>query len=70
MDRGDYDDHFEFHDDIYDTFQNWDDPIASSGPCPWGGLGNYQPTDEQCDWECPFREACIKMKKKSKEASE
>lgn len=47
------------------TFQDWDDPLASDGPCPWGGLGNYVLLDENCDWECSFREACKQIKQRA-----
>ena len=54
--------------DDYDyllTSDTWDDPLTSAGPCPWGGLGNYNPADETCDFECPVRNACISIKKRA-----
>lgn len=52
--------------DYIDTFENWDDPFASDGPCPWGGIGNYVVLDSTCDWECPYRTACMEIKKRAK----
>ena len=36
--------------------------------CPWGGLGNYNPADDICDFECRFRNACIAVKKRARVA--
>jgi len=54
--------------DYIETWETWGDPLASDGPCPWGGLGNYVLLDENCDWRCPFREACHSLKKKAEES--
>jgi len=58
-----------FHDeyDYIDTFDNWDDPLASDGPCPWGGLGNYVMLDSTCEWQCKFRITCMKIKKQGEQ---
>jgi hypothetical protein len=46
-----------------ETWEEWDDPLASDGPCPWGGLGNYALADSNCDWKCHFRTACMKIQR-------
>lgn len=55
---GYYDDH---------SLENWDDPLATDAPCPWGGLGNYVLLDHNCDWRCPYREACMKIKERAQQ---
>jgi len=47
-------------------WDKWDDPLASDGPCPWGGLGNYQLVDERCDFNCPYRSACLSVQHQSR----
>lgn len=53
--------------DYFDTFQNWDDPLNSDGPCPYGGVGNYVLLDSSCDWQCRFRKACMAIKKRAQQ---
>jgi len=51
----------------YNSLDTWDDPLASDDPCPWGGLGNYVLLDSNCDWHCPYREACMKIKERAQQ---
>lgn len=50
-----------------DDFDTWDDPLASDGPCPWGGVGNYVLLDSNCDWRCRYRAACMKIKERARQ---
>ena len=51
----------------YENLDTWDDPFASDGPCPWGGLGNYNLLDSNCDWRCPYRASCMTIKKRARQ---
>lgn len=53
-----------------ETWESWDDPFASDGPCPWGGFGNYQLLDPTCEWQCHFRKACMKLKKEARQRAQ
>ena len=48
-----------------DDWNTWDDPLASDGPCPWGGVGNYVLLDETCDWQCRFRKLCMDVRRQN-----